>query len=123
MYFRGERKLLEISFPFPTPLSFKNFQTDFYFLLTQCARPRFCLSRAHFLYTIYYFPFVKFFEKGVRGKKLSFKKVFPPHIFLLFYLSCILIAKVVNLIGKFSHFLISHSIFRKTDYSKQAFTG
>jgi hypothetical protein len=28
----------------------------------------------------------------------------------------------VNLVGKFSHFLISHCIFRKTDYREQAFT-
>ena len=27
----------------------------------------------------------KFFEKGVRGRKLSSKKVSPPHIIVLFY--------------------------------------
>ena len=31
MFLRGERKLLERSFPFPTPLSFKNFETGVLF--------------------------------------------------------------------------------------------
>ena len=33
MFFRGERKLLERSFPFPTPLSFKNFEAGGYFFV------------------------------------------------------------------------------------------
>ena len=37
MFFRGERKLLERSFPFPTPLSFKNFETGVLFFVTMPA--------------------------------------------------------------------------------------
>ena len=76
----GERKLFEKSFPFPTPLSFKNFKREFN--KNNIVRSTLVLHWSSALCFLYFF--VQFFEKGVRGRNLSFKKVSPPHSIIIY---------------------------------------